>query len=512
MKKRGKPILLTLLILVGITVAGIYFLTMKEDGPQGEMLNRMHAEQSDIESSRAYQYDISAKAEELATSGENKNVLCFDKANAYSVATSNAARARLDRLIKRTDAGFESPIIALNPFATNDNTFYFYFETSSRYMVRYTVTVEDETISDHVRYVNNGQENNMSKVHEFVVSGLVPGRENYIIIELLDSTGAKRESRTYKYRMPAYSAPGSLAVEQGYSKDTSKTGMYFVLPKGMSQILCYDNKGILRNVTNTETNHGRRFYQSYDSVLYQVADNKVAKVSRIGQVTGVVQINGYGKIKDFSYDGYQEVYSVGTKKGRDYLLATAFDTGKTRVVYKFKKGVSIGSLSTPQAGGMMLTTTSPNGVVVMNAITSANPEVSYVLGSKKAWKGKMAKKKIKEDDEVTLWNTGQSLLNASVTDSAMWSLMTVRQGKVTSLSWTLNNANKEIKVNYRFPFGGNAANQSQMQGDHTIYTDVAGGIFQEYDKDGKGIRKMSFGKPVDAVVKATLGDMCFFGI
>lgn len=512
MKKKMKPVLLTLLVLTGLTVGGFYFLTVKKDGPKKDFVNRMQIEQRDLENDRAYQYDMDGKAVELVTAGENKNVLNFDQGALYSVQNSNAARERLNRLIKRTDADFENPIIALNPFGTNENSLYFYFETSTHCMIRYTITVEEESVMDHVRYVNNGQEDNLAKTHEFVVSGMVPGRDNYIIIEMLDSAGTKRESRTYKYTMPVSDVLAQLKVEQGYSKETSKTGMFFVLPKNTNRILCYDNRGVLRNVTKTETSHGRRFYQFFDSVLYQVADDKVAKVSRIGQVTGVAQVKGYGKIKDFSYDGYNEIYSIGTKKGRDYLLATAMDSGKTRVVYRFPKGVRLGSLSIPQGGMVMMTGIAPSGIIVMDAITSSHPKISYVLGKKSAWKKKVAKKKIVEDKEVVMWDTRQSLLNASDSGSGEYSMTVVKQGKVSAVSWTLDKKKKEVKLSYCYPFGGNAANPSQIKGDNMIYTDITSGVFEEFDKEGKGIRKISLGSSVDAVVKVTLGNMCFYGI
>lgn len=70
-------------------------------------------------------------------------------------------------------------------------------------MVRYTITVEDETISDHIRYVNNGQENNLAKEHEFLVEGLLPGKTNFIVMELVDSTGNTRETKTISTQQQA---------------------------------------------------------------------------------------------------------------------------------------------------------------------------------------------------------------------------------------------------------------------------------------------------------------------
>ena len=126
MKKAGKLIIVTLLILSGLTAGAYFLLKGREDGPSNEFKNRMAKEQSDNQTDRAYQYDMPDKATVLATDGEDKNVLNFESNSVYRVSNSNEARARLDRLIKRTDADFDNPIIAKNPFGTMQNSFYFY--------------------------------------------------------------------------------------------------------------------------------------------------------------------------------------------------------------------------------------------------------------------------------------------------------------------------------------------------------------------------------------------------
>lgn len=510
MKKRMKLIIVTLLAMAGVTVLTGYLLTAKDDSINEEFSSRILTEQQDLHEERAYQYDTDGKAIELRTVGEEKNVLNFEEISTYSVSASNTARQRLNRLIKRSDATFENPIIALNPFGTNANTFYFYFETSSQVMVRYSITVEEESIMDHIRYVNNGQESNLAKTHEFVVSGLIPGMTNYIVMDLFDRTGTRRESRIYKYDVPACQAACKLSVKEGYSKDSSTAGMYFVLPKKGKNILCYDSQGILRNITKTETAHGKRFYQSNDCVLYQVSEEKVVKVSSLGQVMASVRIKGYGKIRDFSYDGYKEVYSLHRKKGRDYLLATATDTGKTRVVYRFHKGVQISSLSTPQSGGMVVTTAKPSGLIVMDGLTSSRPRIAYVLGTKNDWR-KIAKGKVIEDKEGMTWDTRQSILETSDED-ARYTATIMKQKQATAVSWNMDATKKRIQIRYRYPFGGSAGSRAQLCDGHMIYTAVTEGTWDEYDKEGKSIREISYGEPVDAVIKRTLGQMCFYGI
>ena len=48
MKKAGKLIIVTLLILSGLTAGAYFLLKGREDGPSNEFKNRMAKEQSDI--------------------------------------------------------------------------------------------------------------------------------------------------------------------------------------------------------------------------------------------------------------------------------------------------------------------------------------------------------------------------------------------------------------------------------------------------------------------------------
>lgn len=514
MKKAGKLIIVTLLILSGLTAGAYFFLKGREGGPSNEFKNRMAKEQSDNQTDRAYQYDMPDKATVLATDGEDKNVLNFESNSVYQVSNSNEARARLDRLIKRTDADFDNPIIAKNPFGTMENSFYFYFHTSFRCMIRYTITVEDETISDHIRYVNNGQENNLTKEHEFLVDGLIPGRTNFIVIELVDSTGNTRETQNYQYTAGAAPSgiPQKITANDGYSKSTISNGMYYVFPSGKSWVAVYDNKGILRGLIPTESYHGRRITASEDCILYQISNNKIAKVSSLGRVTGVIQMKGYGEIRDFSYDGYNEVYWLGKKKKNEYLLATSFQTRKTRVVYRFKKGIFAGSLTAPQNGTIGVVAKNPSGLIYLDAITAAKPKISFVVGKKASWKKVVAKKKIKEDKKFTGWNTKQSMLLAQENETAP--AMLVQEGnQYLAVEWQADVAKKTVQKKASAT-AAEAKSGSQLQKRGNNYVIVCGraGTYLEMGTDGKAIRRYNYGSGLDSVQKLTLSGMCFYGI
>lgn len=515
MKKRIKLIVLTLIIMGGLTAGAIYLLTNTEN-PEDEFQKRISSEQSDQLEERLYKYDTDRNAIELLMEGDNKNVLNFGSKDVYNVKTSDDARARLDRLIKRIKATFEAPIIAANPFGTNDNTFYFYFETNYEGMIRYTVTVPDETIPDHVRYVNNGKEENLTNVHEFVVGGLVPGMTNYIQIEVLDSTGAKREAKTYKYEAPDAKVENHISFEKGNSKETITNGLYFVFASDSKKILAYDNSGILRNVTNTETAHGKRFYQVSDGVIYQVSPTKVAKVSSLGRVTGTAEVKGYDAIRDFSYDGYDNIYAIVKKGKQDRLVSVSFSTGKIREVYKFAKGITIQSLTTPQAGSMYVSATAPMGLVRMDALTGQMPKISFVLGKKDDWKKVGVKKKLVIEEETAVqWKMTESVLNLVDYESdgnydSICTYLFDKQGG-TAIQFTVDGKKGTVTEENNFPTNKEGKSLSQCYSEHFLIAELEEGLFGEYDRSGRLTKQFTYPEKVDGVVKASLNQLCFLG-
>ena len=315
MKKILKPVILTLIVLAGLT-AGAYFMLTGSGEEQSEFDVRRRDEQSDQLDEHAYRYDTDQLAIELVREGENKNVLNFDGGDVFSVDSSQDAADRLYRLKRRMNPTFEEPLIAYDPFGTSPNTYYFYFNTSGRCMIKYTVTVADEKIPDHIRYVNNGQPKNLATEHEFAVGGLIPGMTNYIILDMLDETGSHRQDITYKVDVPGSPQPAYLRSERGKSELRLQDGLFFVMPKNDKQIYLYDNIGYLRGVMATESDHGRRIFQTDKNLVYQVSPKKVARISALGAIDGMAEFDTDSDILDISYDGFNNVFAlISDKKG-----------------------------------------------------------------------------------------------------------------------------------------------------------------------------------------------------
>lgn len=508
--KMLKPVLITTLVMAAVAGSLVFLLTRTEHASVQKM-DEITDAQRDVSKQSEYRFDIPKDAVKLKKSGDDKNVLNFDSKDPYHVKTSDAARQRLDRLIQRMNVTFDQPVIAADPFGTNKNSYYFYFQTEYSAMVRYTVMVEDESIPDFTRYVNNGKEKNLTKIHEFTVSGLVPGMTNYIRIQTVDAKGQERAEKIYSCEVPKSDVKSKINTKEGYSAGTCTLGLYYVFPSDKKSIYAYDNSGILRNITVTEGAHGKRIYETDNAVLYQISKTKVARVSAIGRVTGVAEIKGYGEIRDFSYDGYDNIFALVRKNGKDMLVSASIQGGSTKKVFEFPKGIRITSITAPSGGVLYASAESPNGLICLSGVSGVAPKVSFVTGKKNAWKKTVWKKKVNEDKTAVNWNLKSVLLNADapVSDkSASLTTYLFDKGRGNAISFEIND--KKIKTDITFPVGKSGVCCCQKIDDHWIISTLSRGDYEEYDAAGNVTRRFAFGSGLDGVVKLALNGMCFY--
>ena len=86
------------------------------------------------------------------------------------------------------------------------------------------------------------------------------------------------------------------------------------------------------------------------------------------------------------------------------------------------------------------------------------------------------------------------------------------QGKEMAVEWETNVAKKKANLTLSKETQSAAGSWLQVQNSHFVVSDRSKGNFAEMTKDDKTIRQFSFGKPLDSVMKLTLGGMCFFGM
>ena len=101
-------------------------------------------------------------------------------------------------------------------------------------------------------------------------------------------------------------------------------------------ILLYDNSGVLRGEIPLDGYCGRNTSLVYDGVVYSCAEDKIALVNALGQVTKVYKINGYKQSGEFAYDDFGNIYVIATparKKAvkNSCVVKVELESGKTTV-------------------------------------------------------------------------------------------------------------------------------------------------------------------------------------
>lgn len=201
-----------------------------------------------------------------------------------------------------------------------------YFKSKGRFYCRYTVSVDDDKIPDFTRTLDNGASGNVAMEHEYQIIGLVPDKTNYLIFRLYNKKDELANTLYYKVDMPkSYSgAQTILKLEEGRSKTPLQNGLYTVFAGTGTKkqaVLLYDNSGVLRGEFPTKE-IGYNMEQIYDTLVYEVDDNTLARVNELGQVVDCLEIPLHHIYGEFAYDGAGAVYVLAQPVQRSQSLGS----------------------------------------------------------------------------------------------------------------------------------------------------------------------------------------------
>ena len=135
----------------------------------------------------------------------------------YSDAYQKVINEKIEELKDKT-YDFEDPLLIYNAYGTNKSGINMYFNTNEESYVTYTITAEDKDIKDYTKTLYNGGENNLTKNHEYQITGLVAGEMQTIKFKLYNKDNKVIETNTINVFMPETSVDIKLDVKNGKSK------------------------------------------------------------------------------------------------------------------------------------------------------------------------------------------------------------------------------------------------------------------------------------------------------
>lgn len=331
--KRMKKKLLTILITSLVMIAGMGAFLWKMNSVNRQQEKKKAAllqEEMDTDTKDKALEDVDKlELQTLYLSGDKKNVVTREYGSVdaiYNKAKSAAAEDMLTDIKKKRDYSEEDPLWAYNPYGTNPESLYMYFKSKGRFYCRYTVSVDDDKIPDFTRTLDNGASGNVAMEHEYQIIGLVPDKTNYLIFRLYNKKDELANTLYYKVDMPkSYSgAQNILKLEEGRSKTPLQNGLYTVFAGTGTKkqaVLLYDNSGVLRGEFPTKE-IGYNMEQIYDTLVYEVDDNTLARVNELGQVVDCLEIPLHHIYGEFAYDGAGAVYVLAQPVQRSQSLGS----------------------------------------------------------------------------------------------------------------------------------------------------------------------------------------------
>ena len=474
----------------------------------------------------------------------------------YNAEEQQKIADELEKKKESQEYTLSNMLIEYNPFGTNTQSLYVYFETDSAVKVSYTIHVKEDDIADFSRNVYQDEE--YQKEHEFQVIGLIPDTENTITFYITNEDGST-DTKEIVYEM------GSLYGEEAVQLDTDvkqsadklEDGLYVVLGNdstSMDFMYYYDNNGVLRGEVPLLGYRSHRLIFDENSMYYSISEKKMAQVNRLGQVTKVYDLGNYKLHHDYVFDENGNMLIIATDTTQDsvedIVLKLDVNSGEVTEVLdlgdlfgEYKKTcvknssdeldwMHINTIQYIGNGSVLLSSRETSTIIKVDNIYDG-PVVSYMIGEKDFWKdtsyvslllNKKGDFTIQGGQHTITYETDESLAdgqyylymfdnNIGISETRPdydWSSIGLKvssavDGKNSKYYKYLVDENEgtfELVDSFKVPYSGYVSS-AQETGDNVLVDSGLKGTFTEYDADHKAIvtYKMAYEKFIYRVFK-----------
>ena len=476
----------------------------------------------------------------------------------YNAEEQQKIADELEKKKESQEYTLSNMLIEYNPFGTNTQSLYVYFETDSAVKVSYTIHVKEDDIADFSRNVYQDEE--YQKEHEFQVIGLIPDTENTITFYITNEDGST-DTKEIVYEM------GSLYGEEAVQLDTDvkqsadklEDGLYVVLGNdspSMDFMYYYDNNGVLRGEVPLLGYRSHRLIFDENSMYYSISEKKMAQVNRLGQVTKVYDLGNYKLHHDYVFDENGNMLILATDTTQDsvgdIVLKLDVNSGEVTEVLdlgdlfgEYKKTcvknssdeldwMHINTIQYIGNGSVLLSSRETSTIIKVDNIYDG-PVVSYIIiiGEKDFWKdtsyvslllNKKGDFTIQGGQHTITYETDESLAdgqyylymfdnNIGISETRPdydWSSIGLKvssavDGKNSKYYKYLVDENEgtfELVDSFKVPYSGYVSS-AQETGDNVLVDSGLKGTFTEYDADHKAIvtYKMDYEKFIYRVFK-----------
>ena len=416
MKKKLLTILFTSLVMV-LGLGGLTMFLYQKSEKVREAEAEAAAQELDIfldnfdDNKETYDERVITELED-AKNGFSSNVV-------YNTMYTKTKEKEIEKSKKKNIYDFESPMFLWNPFGTNNLSMYLYFKTTEATYVKYTIQVEDSNIPNFNRTLYNGQKDNVTREHEYQLTGFVPGQKNLLILQMYNKAGDLLNKKVFSIQVPALSSKSDtkLEVSKGRSEEQISNGFYTIF--GKKYIWLYDNSGVLRSEIPIAGKTSQRIIMQDGSMLYGLDEKHIVKVDSLGKVKEIYSLGKYKQYEDFVYNGYGKLWILASKSGKknksvkDTVIALDLKENTVEELFcmedlipkmekkaKKPKGtkefnwVDLNAIVQVKSDEVLVSSRELSTIFKVVDINSRTPRISYLIGEDEIWNNLLYSKRL----------------------------------------------------------------------------------------------------------------------
>lgn len=251
-----------------------------------------------------------------------------------------------------------------NPFSTNTQSMYVYFNTSKAAKITYTVSCADYADFTATAYQTKG----FQKEHEFQLIGLIPDCTNTITITATYKDGTSQSVST-NYTMGSLLGDEDIQLEQvSGSKQDLGNGLYTLLGNDSDDqdfVYMYDTNGILRGEIPIIRYRSHRMLMQNQTLYMSVSTHRMAAINHLGMIEHIYNLGNYIVHHDYQFDQYGNLILLATNEEKnsveDCIIKLDVETEEVSELLDLED-------------------------LFKSYKESTNPSIDYIIGNEDFWK------------------------------------------------------------------------------------------------------------------------------
>lgn len=390
--------------------------------------------------------------EELSVTPIDNSTSKYSPEVVYDEIYSQEKTKEMEKKKKRNVYDFENPLWQWNLYGTNNLSMFLYFKTKENVSIRYTVQVEDREIPNFTRTLYNGGQNNVTREHSYQLTGFIPGKKNYVILDMYNTSGKLLKQKVFSVQVPELTskAEKKLDVKIGKSEEQISNGLYTIFSD--KYIWLYDNSGYLRGEIPLIGGTSQKMILFEDNLFFGISSNQFVLVNKLGQVMNHYKLGQYEQYVDYLYNGYGQMWILVTKSGKksksikDTVISLDMDSKQITELFsmenllkkmeqkakKPKKAkkfdwIGLNAIEQVESDGILLSSRELSTIIKVERVNSREPKIAYMIGEEEIWKGTNYKKNLMKKsgqdkaDEEQAEEQANSVLNLGKAEDVFFS-------------------------------------------------------------------------------------------